>query len=261
MSPSTTEMLYALGLGDRVVGVTDQCNYPPEARGKARIGGYYDPSFEAIVALRPDLVICMKEHATAPARFRSLGLECFMADASDVPSILRTIRALGDLCGAPERARAVTGRMESEMAAVHAAARGRSRCRALVSVGRGMGTGRIQDVYVAGRKTIYGELLELAGGENAYDGAIDYAAISEEGLIRLNPDVIIDLIPDLDKSTNVTRAAVLAEWSTVQHLDAARKAHVFVFGGDYVCIPGPRVTLVLKDMAGALAACGVEAAP
>src|SRR5258707_1060445 len=88
LAPSITETLFELGLGDRVVGVTRYCTFPPEARTKPQVGGYYDPNFEAVTAARPDLVITLTEHHEVRNELGKLGLAFVTVDHTTVPGIL-----------------------------------------------------------------------------------------------------------------------------------------------------------------------------
>jgi iron complex transport system substrate-binding protein len=94
-------------------------------------------------------------------------------------------------------------------------------------------------------------MISLAGGVNAYRGGVTFPMLSREGVIRMNPDVIIDMIPDLDEK-GLDRAAILREWETVSPVDAVRNGRVYVFGEDYVAVPGPRFILIAEKMARAI---------
>jgi len=119
----------------------------------------------------------------------------------------------------------------------------------LVSVGRNAGTGAMGPVYVAGPKTYYDELVALAGGENAYRGAaIAYPELSSEGIIRLDPDIIIDIIPDLSQR-GVSEQAALGDWKALWDARAVKRGRVHLIAADYAAVPGPRFIRTLEDMA------------
>ncbi|MDH3981791.1 MAG: ABC transporter substrate-binding protein, partial [Kiritimatiellaceae bacterium] len=122
----------------------------------------------------------------------------------------------------------------------------------LISIGRNMGTGGITAVYVAGQNTLHNEMLKLLGAQNVYEGDLEYARMSKEGIMHLNPDIIIDLIPDLETSVKMTTDEVRSEWEILRTVPAVKNDQVYVFGSDYVCIPGPRFILVLEDIARAV---------
>ncbi len=248
MSPSVTEMLFELGLGAKVVGVTTFCLYPEEARSRANIGGFHDANYEAIFALQPDLVVKVGGFGETDENCRELGLNSLSLETATISDILESVRVLGQACGVAERANEVVGHIERQMAEVGKHAQDGPHPRVLVSIGRNMGTGRIEDLYVAGKGTLYGEMIILSGGVNAYEGLVPYAKISREGLLRMNPEVIVDLVPDLDTHEMLTRDVVMQEWHSLSQLDAIKNKRVYLYGGNYVCIPGPRISRVLRDI-------------
>lgn len=247
LAPSSTEVLFALGLGERVVGVTRFCLFPPEARSKPRIGGYYDPSYEAVVQSRPDLVVALPEHEEIRKELRKLGLNVLTVDHTTVGGILESITTIGAACGVPERAGEVRSDLEARMKRVQARTSGLPRPRVLVSVGRMGGEGGMTRITACGRGGFYDELIGLAGGVNAFDRPIAFPATSPEGVLAANPDVIVDLWPDL-KERGLDAESVRRLWSSLPGI----KARISVVGEDYAVIPGPRVVLLLEDLARAI---------
>lgn len=249
LSPSITETLFALGLGDRVAGVTRFCTYPPEARAKPKVGGFFDTNYEALVTLKPDLVILLPSHEQARAYLSGLGIETLTVQNEPVEAILRTVTVIGDACGAARAADSLVTAIRSRMRAAAEKTAGLARPRVLVSVGRNAGTGTPGPVYVAGPGTFYDELIGLAGGVNAYRGAaIAYPELSSEGITRLDPDIIIDLIPDLAQR-GVSEQAARGDWSALRDVRAVKSGRVYILTADYTTVPGPRFIRTLEDMA------------
>ncbi len=239
MAPSVTETLYALGLGDRVVGVTRFCRYPAEAREKPKIGGFYDPNFEAIVALRPDLVVMLVEHEQWAPAFRKLGLRTLAVRHVDVPGIRDSITAVGRACGAEAKAAEVLSDIDARLARVRERVTGHPRPRVLVVVNRDLGSGRLEDVYVASGKGHLGAVLELAGGENAYrEGPEGFPIVSSEGILHINPEVIIDVVSD-ESLAHWGAESIRADWQQLDQVDAVRTGRVYVYADDRACLPGP----------------------
>lgn len=249
LSPSTTETLFALGLGDRVIGVTRFCNYPPEARGRRRVGGYLDPNYEVIASLAPDLVILLPEQARARRFLDELGLSHITVDNKTVRDILGTIERIGTACGVDGAARALVDSIECRMTLIREMTCALPRPRVLVAVERTVEAGTLREVYVAGKGTHYDELLHAAGGVNAYDGRhIDYPMLTAEGIIQCNPEIIIDIRPILEADSSRIERAV-REWETVSAVDAVRRGRVHVLRGDCAVIPGPRFIEFLGELA------------
>ncbi|MDI9431955.1 MAG: ABC transporter substrate-binding protein [Planctomycetota bacterium] len=257
LAPSITESLFALGLGDRVVGVTSFCDYPPEALAKSKVGGYYDLNYEAIVALEPDLVVCLPEHEGRLADLDRLNLPHLTVDHRRVEAILESLATLGRVCGVEERAEELVKDIRGCIAAVQNRTIDQSRPRVLLCVGRNMGSAAIDDVYIAGRGGFYDEMIVLAGGINAYEGQLDFPVVTGEGLLRLQPDVIIDMVPDLQEK-GLSKADVLKQWSVLADLPAVRQRRVFLFTEDFVVVPGPRFIQILEKMAAMIHPEGVE---
>jgi iron complex transport system substrate-binding protein len=252
LAPSITEILYSLGLADKIVGVTNYCDYPPEATSKPKIGGYYDPNYEAILAQKPDLVIMLVEHGQVIGKMNDLGLRTLEVAHDSVAGIRSSIAAIGRSCGAASRAQALVANIDARLARVQRMTGGCPRPRVLVSVGRAMGTGSIRDVWAASSDTIYREAVDLAGGTNALDEpAVKYASLSQEGVMALDPDVIIDIVADLaDKG--ISEEDIRRDWAALDSVHAVKAGRVCVLGGDYVEIPGPRVMELVEDIAEAI---------
>lgn len=248
-APSITETLYALELGDRIAGVTQYCLFPPEAQKKQNIGGYLDPNYEAIVLLKPDIVLLLPEHEKMRKYLDELGFYYKVVHNRTVSEILDTITTIGDLCNVEERAQYIVNDIENRINAIHALTRGKPQSRVLLSIGRTMGTGALKDVYIAGKNTFYDELITTIGGKNAYEGVnIAYPVLSAEGLLYIDPDVIIDLVPDLNKR-ELDEKTILREWNSVPGVKAVKYGRVHILSGDYTVIPGPRFIMLLEDLA------------
>jgi iron complex transport system substrate-binding protein len=251
LAPSITETLFILGVMDRIVGVTRYCDFPPEALAKTEIGGYYDPNYEAIVALNPDLIIMLVEHEGPKQHLNKLGLATLVVDHRSVSGILNSIQTIGRACGVEEKAESIVADIRERINRIRQKTVGLPRSRVLISVGRNMGSGSLRDIYISGRDDFYDEMISLAGGINAYEGNVAFPIVSGEGIIQMNPEVVIDMVPDLDRS-DWDEAMVLEEWKAVSNVAAVKNGRVHVFGEGFVVIPGPRFILILEKIARAL---------
>ncbi len=249
-APSATEMLYALGLGARVAGVTTFCHYPPEAARKPKIGDYLHPNLETIVGLRPDLVVAETTGVRHAERLRSLNLNVLEIDDATLAGIYDSIRRLGQAAGVPERAAALCARMRAELDAIHARIAPLPRRRVLFLVGRT--PGRIEDLIAAGRASHLNELIEVAGGENIFrDSIAAYAKIPLEELLARNPEVIVDM-GEMSETVGVTDAQkrdVVELWNRYPALAAVRRHSVYAVASDIFVVPGPRVVEAARALA------------
>ncbi len=242
-APSITEMLYALGLGDRVVGVTSYCHYPPEVRRKRQIGNYLRPDLETIVAIRPDLVVALSEHAELLPRLERLGLKVLAIQHNDLAGIYRSLEELSVAAGVPERGRAVVAGIQSDLEAVRRRAAGLEQRSTLFVVGRTPGA--IAGVVVVGPGPFLNELIEIAGGVNMMrDAGQHYPQISREAILVRRPEVVLDMgdMAVTDGVTDEQKRAVAALWKQVfPDLPAVRAGRAYAVADDRYVVPGPRV--------------------
>jgi iron complex transport system substrate-binding protein len=248
LAPSITECLYVLGLMDQVVGVTRYCDYPPEALTKTKIGGYYDPNYEAILMLKPDLIIMLAEHEEPRENLAKLGYNIVVVNHKSISGILRSIEAIGEACGASEKARSITEDIRARMERIREKTEGLSHPRVMVSIGRNMGSGTLKDVYISGNEGFYNEMIEFIGGVNVYKGGVAFPVVSGEGIIIMNPEIIIDVVPDLEER-GWDPEMIYKEWDVVSQVDAVKNRRVHVFGEDYVAVPGPRFISIMEKIA------------
>lgn len=248
--PSITEILFALDQGDKVIGVTRYCKYPPEARQKAKVGGILDTSFETVCHLNPDLVILEASARDNQEKLEQMGLKTLAVDTRSVSSILESIRVIGDVLGCPEKASAVTTRIRQRIDYIQSKTGNLSRPRVLITYLRPVGEGIIREVYIAGNHTYFNDLIEMVGGTNVYQGSdlITSPVVSAEGILRMNPDVIVEVINMLDE-VKVSKEAVLDDWEMLPELDAYKNRRIHVLNQPYIGIPGPRLAQALEDLA------------
>jgi len=189
MAPSITEMLFALGLGDRVVGVTSFCNYPPEVldrveKGEIKvIGGFSNPSVEKIVALKPDLVIGCEIHERVIYQLESLGLTVLIVGSESVDDIYKAILIIGKATGVYETSLELINEMKESIKDTWVKVQNATKPKVLIIVW-------LEPLWVAGVRTYMSDLIELAGGVNAYTGE-GWTSVGPESLIAINPDIII----------------------------------------------------------------------
>jgi iron complex transport system substrate-binding protein len=252
-SPSITEMLYAMGLGDRVVGVTTFCHYPPEAARKPKIGNYLRPDVEAILALRPDLVIAERSMIRQAVSLPRLKLHVIEIDDATIAGIVESIRVIGRATGAQARAAGLCSEIQNSIESLRQRTRRLPRPRVLFIVGRT--PGRIEDLIAAGGSSYLGEVIEAAGGENVMrDTAAGYAKVSLEEILARDPDVIIDM-GEMAQTVGITqrqKQAVVALWRRYPHLKAVKSNRVFAVASDVFVVPGPRVTEAARLIAALL---------
>jgi iron complex transport system substrate-binding protein len=249
LAPSATEVLVSLGLADRIVGATRYCALPPEAAAAVRVGGYLDINYESILRLEPELVVLIQDHGEAAATLGELGLATVQVDQHDVSGILGSIEQIATRCGAEEEGRRLAAEVRRTLDRVAVRTGALARPSTLVVVGREAGAGSPRSVWVAGRETFYDDVLRLAGGANAAGASVAaYPELSREGLLHLDPEVIIDLLADLPER-GVDLTAALDDWTGLSVLRAVRTGRVHPLDHPYAVIPGPGVVELVEDFA------------
>lgn len=231
LAPALTEILFSLGLGPRVVGVTSYCDWPPEARALPKVGGYTNPSVEAVIALEPDLALVSPGpgNREAALAIRRAGVRVEVVPAETLEETYRAIEIVADICGEPQRGRALVRSLRERIAVVAARARSSPPVRVLFCV-------ELDPIVAAGRGTLPGELLELAGGENVVrEGR--YPRLGIEGVIALAPEVILQA--PMDEGGGPGRAAEF--WRRWPSVPAVATGRIHVVDPDLVLRPGPRV--------------------
>jgi iron complex transport system substrate-binding protein len=250
LAPSITETLFALGLGEQIIGVTRYCNYPPGALTKPRIGGYLDPNVEAIMALKPDLVITFPDHHALEQKLEQVGITVRQIQHQKTLSdVLDSIHVIGKTTGKFIEAEALVKALQTRMETVKNQTAALSRPRVLVVMARPLGTPP-KEVFIAGPGDPYNEMIRIAGGINAYQGQlIRVPPLSAEGIISLNPDVIIELVSRQGTQQGVDEKTILQDWTRFSKITAVKTGRIHLFADDFDTVPGPRFILTLEKMA------------
>jgi iron complex transport system substrate-binding protein len=250
MAPSLTQTLCDLGLKDRIVGVSRYClmNHIPEVAGKPQVGGFLDPNFETIIKLKPDLVLLLTEHEKSMPGLRKLGLNTLAVCHQNVTGCIASIRAIGAACGEERLGNQLADDLQSRLDRIRRKTAGCERPRVMVCIERTKIPGRLADVYIAGRDDYYSEMIDCAGGRNVYDRAnIRYPTVSPEGIMHLNPDVIIDLVDGLDQTADKS-ASTLADWRQLAGVGAVKANRVYAFDKS-ATVPGMRIIGTIEELA------------
>ncbi len=239
---STTEILFALGLDEEVVGVSSYCKYPGKAKEKARVGDFSRPNIEAIVALRPDYVFCTGlEQAPVVLALQRLKMPVYVADPQTIDELFASIRDIGAITGKSANAAALIERMRREIEEVRVKTKAIApgmRVRVYVEIWH-------EPLITAGKGSFVDELIALAGGVNIGSSLPrPYSAVSPETVIRGNPGCIILAYMDEKMPLEVVRARF--GWDTI---DAVKNKRVYNdIDPDTLLRPGPRITEGLKAL-------------
>jgi len=246
-SPSETEILFALGLGDRIYGVSDYDNYPEQALSKPKIGGIVTPNEEAIIAAEPDLVISgISMKSDVADKLRSLGLVLYKTDASKLEDVLNNILRIGVITDTQVKAEELVAGMREDIRKVTEAA------------------GTLQDsdkkkVYIefapgwtVGKGEFMDELITMAGALNIASSIEGWSPVNEEMIIQENPDVILFAADMVDYETGKPLQELITARSGWDQVEAIKNNQLFGLNEDIMSRTGPRLTQGLLDVAEAV---------
>ncbi len=248
LAPNITETLFALGLGDRVVGVGAYSTWPPEAAKKPRLGGLFDANLERIVSLKPDLAVLLPSEKELADKLQPLGVDTIIVPNETLADVERSFILIAERCGVPEAGERLAAEWRAGLAPKPVSATA-NKLKVLVSAGRA--EGRLADLLVAGPDTFYQELLDRLGVVNVFaDAPVRYPKASLEEVVARAPDVILELRYE-DVSPDVRRQ-LETDWNQLGNVPAVRGKRVHVIAGDYTVIPGPRLPRLYAEMRAAL---------
>lgn len=241
IAPSNTEILFALGLADRVVGVDSYSNYPPEATDKPLVGDYVDPDLETIVAAEPDLILATEAHvATVLPELETLGLPTVVVEPKNLDEVFTGIALVGQITGESETAQTLVCALQARVAAVTAAIADSPKPRVFFELS--------PDLYTAGPGSFVDDILSRAGGQNiAADAGELWPQLSMEALVSADPEVV--LLADHEAGVTAEQVAARAGWQGVSAVETGR---IVALDADLVARPGPRVVDGLEAVAAAL---------
>ena len=237
--PNVTEMLFAVGAGPQVVGVSSYDDFPPETKALPRVGALLDPDAERILSLRPDLVVVYGSQTGLEGQFSRAGIRVYPYRHGGIDSILQAIGDLARLTGHPADGDRVIRDVRSQLAAISMRVRGQRRPRTMVVMGRDGGA--LRGVYVSGGIGFLHELLDIAGGDDVF-GDIKREGVqpSSETMIIRAPEVILELHPGDPPPADALQKERMA-WNLLASVPAVRTGRVHLLYGGYLVAAGPRI--------------------
>ena len=244
VAPSVTEILFALGLGEKIVGVSSYCNFPPEALGKEKVGGYITPSMEKILSLRPDLVFQTADGDLKAFvnRLAGFGIPVYITNPRSLTETLKAILKIGEATFSLPAARVHVEAMQAKITGVQERIAGRSRLRVLHAMS-------VDPLISSGKGTFVHDLIALSGGENiAADARGKHPLLSMEEVIARDPQVI--LLSSM--LSNEPMNSQKKWWERYREISAVRTGRIKVIQADLILRPSPRIVDGLAEVARAI---------
>ena len=247
--PAVTEMLFAVGAGPRVVGVSNFDHFPPEVERIERVGALLDPNVERILALRPDLVVVYRSQTDLIAQLGRAQIATFVYAHAGLADVTVTLRELGARVGAGDRAGTLAADIERRIDALRKRYATATRPKTLVVIGRDAFA--LRGIYASGGVGFIHEMLMAAGAENVFaDTKREAVQATSELILARAPEVVLELRGDpIDAAT---QAKELQTWDALASLPAVRNKRVRVIADARTVIPGPRVADAVELLAGAI---------
>jgi iron complex transport system substrate-binding protein len=246
LSPSVNEILFALGAGERIVANTEYCNYPPEAKAKPKVGGYFSPSVEKIIALKPTMVIMQENNAHLAGQFRRLGISVEVVRIDTYPSIRRSILRLGKIVRNEAEGERIVQGLDRKMASL----RGIVKNQKILMV-FGHNTDLSKPLYVSGQNLYFDDIIRASGNVNALQSRRrGQPVVNLEQIIGMNPDIVVLLAPNT-RQLGLSKEELISPWRRLP-INAVRHGRIYVADGEYSNNPSHRLGLFLNDYRGFL---------
>jgi iron complex transport system substrate-binding protein len=241
LAPNMTEMVYALGLQDKLAGVTDYCDYPPEARTKTRVGGIMNPSIEQVVSLHPDLVLASRQsnRRETVETLTRLGVAVYASDARTVEDVLASTRRLGSLLGAKEQGEALAAELHKRLKDLEQRLAGHPPQRVVFVVWP-------SPLISIGRHTFLADALRWAGAESVVDTPQDWPRLSIEEVLRQEPEFLVFASSHANETAGTFED--LRQQPGWRELKAMKERHIAVIS-EAVNRPSPRLVDAIEQLA------------
>lgn len=248
--PALTEMLFAIGAGPQVVGVSSYDRFPPEATTRPSVGALLDPDVERILALRPDLVATYGSQVELKQQLQRAAIDVYDYRHAGLADILTTLRDVGRRTAHATEAEDVARGIERDLASIRARVRRAPRPKTMLVFGREVGA--LRNVYASGGRGFLHDMLDAAGGDNVFaDVARESVQATTEVILARAPEVVLEVRegPALD---DVAKARLVADWARLAAVPAVKQRRILVVSGEGLVVPGPRVARSVEALARAL---------
>ena len=234
--PALTEMLFAVGAGPQVVGVSSYDAFPPAVKQLPHVGALLNPDTERILSLRPDLVITYGSQSNVETQFARVGIRTYSYRHGGIATVLESLRELAALTGHRAEGERVARDLQDRLDAVRTRVRGRARPRTILVFEHEPRT--LRGMFISGGIGFLHEMLEIAGGDDVFaDVKAESVQPSVETLIARAPEAIIEIRANAPKDVEAERRA----WQTLTTVPAVRNARIHFLAGEHLVVPGPRI--------------------
>jgi iron complex transport system substrate-binding protein len=241
LTPSLVEIAFALGLGPRIVGVTQFATFPPETANIVKVGDFLQPNIEIVASLKPDMVLLDTVQVNAQASLKAAGIYTLTVPVESVEDVRAAVREVGAATGRQAAAGQLIDQIDADLKAASVRHVGRARPRVLFAVDREVGS--LRNLVCAGPGTYIDDLIRRAGGDNVLaDARLRFFRVAPEEIVARRPTVILDAVHTADA------ARARADWRVLPTVPAVQTGRVHVLNDPAFVTPGPRLGTMLRRL-------------
>ncbi len=246
LSPSINEIIYALDGGGKIVGNTEYSTFPAQAINKPKVGGYFSPSLEKILSLKPDLVIMQTNNQEIATKLERLGIKTKIIKLKTLKDITTSIKDIGDILNQTSKAKAILDTIQMKLNDTQNIQKNK---KILFVIGQH--TNLEKRIFVAGQNLYFDDIITISGNKNAFQSTrVGQPVLNMENIIATNPDIVILLAPLMAKE-GFTKQDLINPWLKLP-INASKNGNIFVEEREYAGIPSDRLSLFLEDFKGFL---------
>lgn len=246
LSPSINEIIYALGDGDKIVGNTTYCTYPNEAKTKTKVGGYFSPSLEKILSLKPDMVIMQQSSFNLSQKLKKLGVKTQVLNLKSLNDIKNSITIIGDILDKKIQAQKILHTINIKLKEIQGIIKNK---KILIVIGQNLSLEK--HIFVAGQNLYFDDIITTSGNTNAFQSnRVGQPILNMENIIATNPDIVVLLAPFI-KDKNITNEQLINPWLNLP-INAKKTNSIYIVGKHYAGIASDRITYFLEDFKGFL---------
>jgi len=247
LSPSINEIIYALGDGKKIVGNTTHCTYPQEAQSKPKVGGYFSPSLEKILSLKPDMVIMQQSSIKLSQKLQQLGISTQVLSLKTLNDIKRSIEIIGDILNKKPQAQEILNTIDRKLKEIQGIVKNK---KILMVIGHNLSLEK--RIFVAGQNLYFDDIINISGNTNAFKSSrIGQPILNMENIIATNPDIVVLLAP-FREDKHLTHEQLINPWLKLP-INAKKTNSIYMIDKHYAGIASNRIIYFLEDFKGFLA--------
>jgi len=246
LSQSINEIIYALGDGDKIVGNTTYCTYPDDAKNKQKVGGYFSPSLEKILSLKPDMIIMQHSSIKLSKKLQKLGISTQVLSLKTLDDIKQSIKIIGDILGKKVQAKDILNTIDIKLKEIQGIVKNK---KILIVIGQNLSLEK--RIFVAGQNLYFNDIITTSGNTNAFQSShVGQPILNMENIIATTPDIVILLAP-FREDKGLSKEQLIKPWLQLP-INATKTNSIYMIDKHYAGIASNRIIYFLEDFKGFL---------